>query len=106
MALHTLSGAIGTGIIIGAYFPEIARLVRTRRSDGVSISSYLLWSGASGLLLVHAWGIAEPKVHLSIIVPATMPVVAIIAFVIMEGLRDIAGQVRVAKSEHVKLVWV
>jgi hypothetical protein len=56
MALHTLSGAIGTGIIIGAYFPEIARLVRTRRSDGVSISSYLLWSAASGLLLVHAWG--------------------------------------------------
>jgi hypothetical protein len=50
-----LSGAIGTGIIIGGYFPEIARLVRTRRSDGVSILSYLLWSAASGLLLVHAW---------------------------------------------------
>jgi hypothetical protein len=56
MVLHTLSGAIGTGIIIGGYFPEIARLVRTRRSDGVSISSYLLWSAASGLLLVRAWG--------------------------------------------------
>ena len=55
MALHTLTGAIGTGIIIGGYFPEIARLVRTRRSDGVSISSYLLWSAASVLLLVHAW---------------------------------------------------
>jgi len=35
MALHTLFGAIGTGIIIGGYFLEIARLVRTRRSDGV-----------------------------------------------------------------------
>ena len=56
MALHTLFGTIGTGIIIGAYFLEIARLVRTRRSDGVSISSYLLWSAASGLLLVHAMG--------------------------------------------------
>jgi hypothetical protein len=56
MALHTLSGAIGTAIIIGGYFIEIARLVRTRRSDGVSISSYLLWSAASGLLLVHAMG--------------------------------------------------
>jgi hypothetical protein len=56
MVLHTLSGAIGTGILIGGYFPEIARLVRTRRSEGVSILSYLLWSAASGLLLVHAWG--------------------------------------------------
>jgi hypothetical protein len=57
MALHTLSGAIGTAILIGGYFIEIARLVRTRRADGVSISSYLLWSAASGLLLVHAMGI-------------------------------------------------
>jgi len=56
MALHTLSGAIGTVIIIGGYFHEIAQLVRTRRSDGVSILSYLLWCAASGLLLVHAWG--------------------------------------------------
>jgi hypothetical protein len=56
MALHTLSGAIGTAILIGGYFIEIARLVRTRRADGVSISSYLLWSAASGLLLVHAMG--------------------------------------------------
>ena len=56
MALHTLSGAIGTVIIIGGYFIEIARLVRTRRADGVSVSSYLLWSAASGLLLVHAMG--------------------------------------------------
>jgi hypothetical protein len=56
MALHTLFGAIGTGIIIGGYFLEIARLVRTRRSDVVSILSYLLWSAAAGLLSVHAWG--------------------------------------------------
>ena len=56
MALHTLSGAIGVVIIIGGYYSAIARLVRTRRSGGVSISSYLLWSAASGLLLVHAWG--------------------------------------------------
>jgi hypothetical protein len=56
MVLHTLSGAIGAGILIGGYFPEIARLVRTRRSEGVSILSYLMWSAASGLLLVHARG--------------------------------------------------
>ena len=56
MALHSLCGAIGTGIIIGGYFLQIARLVRTRRSEGVSILSYLLWSTASGLLFVHAMG--------------------------------------------------
>ena len=56
MALHTLSGAIGTAIIICGYFIEIARLVHTRRADGVSISSYLLWSAAYWLLLVHAMG--------------------------------------------------
>lgn len=55
MAMHTLCGVIGTAIIIGGYVVEIARLVRTRRSDGVSILSYLLWSVASWLLLVQAW---------------------------------------------------
>jgi hypothetical protein len=60
MDLHTLGGAVGTGITIGAYFPEIARLVRKRRSEGVSITSYLLWSVASGLLLMHAWTIRSP----------------------------------------------
>jgi len=54
MELHTMSGAIGAAIVIGGYFPEITRLVRSRRSDGVSIPSYLLWSAASGLLLVEA----------------------------------------------------
>ena len=56
MALHSLSGAIGTGIIIGGYFIEIARArahpARGRREH----SSYLLWSAASWLLLVHAMG--------------------------------------------------
>jgi len=57
MDVQTPSGAVGTGIIIGGYIPEIARLVRSRRSDGVSITSYLLWSAASSLLLVYAWHI-------------------------------------------------
>lgn len=55
MELHLLCGAIGTGIVIWEYFSEIARIVRTRRSDGVSIQSYVLWSAASVLLLVAAW---------------------------------------------------
>jgi|GraSoi2013_115cm_1033766.scaffolds.fasta_scaffold77056_2 hypothetical protein len=59
MDLHTLSGAVGTGIVIGGYVNQIARLARTRRADGVSIPSYLLWAAASALLLVHARGIGS-----------------------------------------------
>jgi len=60
MDIHTLSGTVGAGIVMGGYLPQIARLVRTRRSDGVSIPSYLLWSAASGLLLLHAQHIRSP----------------------------------------------
>ena len=57
MNLHTVCATVGTGIIIGGYVPEIAQLVRTRSSGGVSVTSYMLWSAASGLLLEHAWHI-------------------------------------------------
>jgi hypothetical protein len=60
MNLHNVCAALGTSIIIGGYVPEIAQLVRTRRSGGVSITSYLLWSAASALLLEHAWHIRSP----------------------------------------------
>ena len=54
MELHTLSGFLGTGIVIGGYIAQIAQLVRTRRAEGVSGRAYVLWAVASGLLLVHA----------------------------------------------------
>ena len=60
MTLHTICAAVGTGIIIGGYVPEIAQLIRTRSSSGVSVTSYLLWSVASALLLEHAWHIRSP----------------------------------------------
>src|SRR5215831_3325071 len=43
---------------------------------------------------------------ISTVVSATKRVVPIIGDAMVEALRDIARQVRVAKSEHVKLVWV
>ena len=51
-----LSGSLGTGIVVGGYIYQVARLVRTHRAEGVSGRTYLLWAVASGLLLVHAWG--------------------------------------------------
>ena len=56
MKLHMLSGSLGTGIVVGGYIYQVARLVRTHRAEGVSGGSYLLWAVASGLLLVHAMG--------------------------------------------------
>jgi uncharacterized protein with PQ loop repeat len=56
MELHTLSGAVGTGIIILAYIPQFVRIARTRRAAGVSIPTYLLWAAGSALLLVAAMG--------------------------------------------------
>lgn len=56
MRLHALSGALGAGIVVGAYIYQVARLVRTHRAEGVSAPSHLLWAGASGLLMVHAMG--------------------------------------------------
>jgi hypothetical protein len=54
--LHTLSGSLGTGIVVGGYISQVARLVRTHRAEGVSGRAYLLWAVASGLLLIHARG--------------------------------------------------
>lgn len=59
MELHTLSGSLGTGIVIGGYISQVARLVRTHRTEGVSVRAYVLWAVASGLLLVHARGMRQ-----------------------------------------------
>jgi hypothetical protein len=56
MKLHMLSGSLGTGIVVGGYIYQIARLVRTHRAEGVSGGAYLLWAVASGLLLINAMG--------------------------------------------------
>ena len=56
MELHTLSGYLGIGIVVGGYISQVARLVRTHRAEDVSGRTYLVWAVASGLLLVHAWG--------------------------------------------------
>lgn len=56
MKLHMLSGSLGTGIVVGGYIYQIARLVRTHHAEGVSGGAYLLWAVASGLLLVNAMG--------------------------------------------------
>ena len=63
MVLHTLSGAVGTGIVIIAYVPQFVRIARTRRAADVSIPTYLLWAAGSALLLIHAMGMGVRGLH-------------------------------------------
>ena len=48
MELHLLCGCLGTGIVIGGYISQVARLVRTHRAEGVSGRSYFLWAVRPG----------------------------------------------------------
>lgn len=59
MVLHTLSGAVGTGIVIVAYVPQFVRIARTRHAADVSVPTYLLWAAGSALLLVSAMGMGS-----------------------------------------------
>jgi uncharacterized protein with PQ loop repeat len=59
MVLHTLSGAVGTGIVIIAYVPQFVRIARTRHAADVSIPTYLLWAAGSALLLINAMGMGS-----------------------------------------------
>jgi len=54
MNLPQILGFIGTGVVAGAYVPQIWHLVKAHCSAGISIRAYFLWFLASLLFLVHA----------------------------------------------------
>lgn len=47
-------GIVGTALIMLAYVPQITRLLRTRRTDALSVKSNILNVAASGLLFMYA----------------------------------------------------
>jgi uncharacterized protein with PQ loop repeat len=47
-------GIVGTALIMLAYVPQITRLLRTRRTDALSVKSNILNAAASGLLFMYA----------------------------------------------------
>jgi len=59
MELHTLSGALGTGIVIVGYISQVVRLLHTHHAEGVSGRAYVLWAVASAFLLIHARGMGS-----------------------------------------------
>ncbi len=54
MNFPQILGFVGTGVVAGAYVPQIWHLVKERCSAGISIRAYFLWFLASLLFLVHA----------------------------------------------------
>ncbi len=54
MNLLQILGFVGTGVVAGAYMPQIWHLVKEHCSAGISIRAYFLWFLASLLFLVHA----------------------------------------------------
>ena len=47
-------GIFGTGLVVISYFPQIVHLFKMHCGDGVSLSAYALWTGASTFLCVYA----------------------------------------------------
>jgi uncharacterized protein with PQ loop repeat len=47
-------GWIGTTLVIIAYYPQIHHLFIEKCAWGISVLTWLIWLGASGLLLVYA----------------------------------------------------
>lgn len=60
MEWHFTAGAIGTAMLSVGYLLQVAHLIRKRRAEGVSPTSYLVWALAAALVLIHEWGISEP----------------------------------------------
>jgi uncharacterized protein with PQ loop repeat len=52
--LLSVIGYIGTGIVIGAYAPQISHLWTEHCSAGISERAYVLWALASALFLGHS----------------------------------------------------
>jgi uncharacterized protein with PQ loop repeat len=53
-------GFIGTGLVVVAYLPQIAHLIRARCTAGVSLWAYLVWSVSAVLLFTYAITTADP----------------------------------------------
>lgn len=53
-------GFLGTGLVIVAYVPQVAHLLRARCAAGVSLWAYLVWSVSAALLLGYAITTRDP----------------------------------------------
>jgi len=59
MYLSQYWGFAGTGLVVGAYVPQIHHLIKEHCSAGISLKAYTLWFFASLLFLIHATMIGD-----------------------------------------------
>jgi uncharacterized protein with PQ loop repeat len=57
--LLSMIGYIGTGLVIGAYAPQISHLWTEHCSAGISERAYAIWALASALFLGHSMVIGD-----------------------------------------------
>lgn len=53
-------GLIGGLLVLSAYIPQIAKLVRVRSSKGISVTSWVIWLFGSILFLIYTIYTEDP----------------------------------------------
>jgi uncharacterized protein with PQ loop repeat len=54
MRISQILGAIGTGLVIGGYLPQVRHLLKEHCSAGLSSIAFALWCSAALLFLTYA----------------------------------------------------
>jgi uncharacterized protein with PQ loop repeat len=54
MRISQILGAIGTGLVIGGYLPQVRHLLKEHCSAGLSPVAFALWCSAALLFLTYA----------------------------------------------------
>jgi uncharacterized protein with PQ loop repeat len=54
MRIAQMLGAIGTGLVVGGYLPQVRHLIKEECSAGLSLTAFALWCTAALLFLTYA----------------------------------------------------
>jgi uncharacterized protein with PQ loop repeat len=59
MNIFEITYTIGVLVAIGACIPQVIQLIKTKRSDEFSISTWLLWATTQGLSFMYAMHLGD-----------------------------------------------
>ena len=54
MSIGQVSGAIGTGLVVVGYLPQLHHLIKEHCAAGLSLKAFALWCTAALLFLIYA----------------------------------------------------
>lgn len=60
ITIWSLIGFIGTLLFVIAYCPQIIKLLKIKKAEGISIIAYLIWFLGGCLLLIYALTTKDP----------------------------------------------